>query len=337
MGSADVCVTGQLGSVRDAVLFRHMFFRMPQLRMILQLLKRWLRARAVPTSSEGSYPQVFWMRLAARTFQQLSESGEVPGGQRSATPTPVSAPSSAQAFDLLRDFCSRWSQARPAWGELLNLIGEEPCVPVKRLNTGVHGATALLCMFELRNLATLPCSDTVTPVPPHQHLCPAKAGFWAAFLVPTPGADNGVANGPQSELVVAWVSECIGPRENVRRCNCTACSKLRGQPVVSGSKLPPVHEYLSRRDADWVFLGHTLPEGHANGKGVPRHFALAPPHFVCLLDRDPAISKLVVPRLRMFLAEPQVAKSLPPAYPLNRYSRRVLLRFASKAVHPQKK
>jgi len=313
-----------------------MFFRMPQLRTILQLLKCWLRARAVPTSSEGSYPQVFWMRLAARTFQQLNKSGEVPSGQRTAVPAPGSASSLVQAREQLKDFCSRWSQARPAWGELLNLIGEEPCLPVKRLTAGVHGATALLCMFELRNLATLPCSDAVTHVPPHQHLCPAKAGFWAAFLVPTPGADSNVAHsvaqGPQSELVVAWVSECIGPCENVRRCNCSACSKIRVQAGASGSELPPVHEYLSRRDGDWVFLGTTLAEGQANGKGVPRHFALAPPHFVCLLDRDPAVSKMVVPQLRAFLAEPQVAKSLPPAYPLNRYSRRVMLRFASKTA-----
>jgi len=77
--SADLCVASQLGSVRDAVLFRYMSALNPRLPMVLRLLKRWLRRRAMPTSSEGGYPQVFWMRLAARTYQQLA--GSASGGK----------------------------------------------------------------------------------------------------------------------------------------------------------------------------------------------------------------------------------------------------------------
>jgi len=344
--SADVCTAGQLGSVRDAILFRHMFMLMPTLCGVLQLLKAWLRIRAVPTSSEGGYPQIFWMRLAARTCQQAGgacapaavdvagaadATGSVPALSGLASP----AYSEDASAEQLRRFCSRWSRALPGWGELLNLLGEEPSSVSKRLASGVYGATVLVCMRELRNLASAEKAEDLPPVVPHQYLCPAKADFWAAFLVPLPGsaAAEGLLGGTASagtELVAARVTACSGPHESVRRCCCAACS------VGAGAERHPV-EYLSRRDGEWAFTAEVVEEvneleqdGQAPDLQAcpPRKLGLAPPHFICRLDGDPASSATAREALRGFrelLAEAPVTVSLPPPYLLHRYSRRLLL------------
>jgi len=406
--SVDVCVD-QLGSVRDAILFHHLFALTPELRTVLQLLKKWLRARAIPTSCEGGYPQVFWMRLAARTLQQLAGPTPNAAGASSATnstamPTSWEALSGTmvgmhslyanksdrekEAAHRLRAFCLRWSTGLPGWSELLNLAGEEPCSAVKHLGKGVHGATALLCMRELRNLASLQGAEAFNPVAPHQHLCPAQAGFWAAFLVPAPGADGG--GGPTMELIAVRVWRCIGPLEGVRRCSCSSCSEI-DRPA--NSHTASAHEYVSRRDTDWMFLASVVSEGSSaetqwvaknaasnappctalvptpgnpsmkgadseatpqgwpamsppavgssfsasSAPSLPRRqgllLGLAPPHFVCQLPGQPGAcsqATAMMKSLRSLLAEKAVASSLPQAYPLRRYSRRVLL-----ALRPQ--
>jgi hypothetical protein len=327
----------------------------------------------VPTSSEGGYPQVFWMRLAARTFQQTGaqshsgsvgasdpaaeEEGEDAAARAAADMNAAAAPAVAPVADTsdsvlvrkqLRGFCQRWSQSLPAFGDLLNLVGEDPNPAVKRLAAGIFGATALLCMAQFRALAAQPPADEESPpLPPHQHMCPTQAGFWAAFLIPGPGADmnisGGATLGTPVELIAAQVEYCNGPSESIRRCSCTVCC---------GDE--KAHEYVSRRDTDWFFLA-TVPAGpssaapteeracgqpevNLNGEGqcgVPsaaeagsRTLAFSPLHFVCLLDGDPCASPSAagaLQQLHSLLAERQVAASLPPAYPLHRYTRRTLL------------
>ncbi|CAE7362768.1 CHLP [Symbiodinium sp. CCMP2592] len=112
----DMCTVGNLSSVRDAILFRHYFELLPRLPEVLQLLKRWLRLRALPTSSEGGYPQIFWMRLAARTFQTVGGPGEASAEQARDDVDP-------EVRQLLRGFCAQWSQSLPSWGSLMNLVG----------------------------------------------------------------------------------------------------------------------------------------------------------------------------------------------------------------------
>jgi len=497
----DVCAFGQLGSVRDAILFRHAVATDPSLQTVLQLLKRWLRTRAVPSCREGGYPQVFWMRLAARTYQATSASDSWPKmteaerrPEGSEEPSDSQVPASRAANEdgesearwRLRSLCARWSTALPTWGEPLSLTGEDPCVSVKRLATGVFGATALLCMHELRSLAASPRVEDLPPVSPRMHLCPSEAGFWAVFLLPGPGADG--SRGSSAELVPAWVGHCAGDTESVRQSSfvpsgpgCNAMLHPPGRPDASDSRLACVYKYVSRRDTDWVFwateaieaatstesaeaskAGREVAEVDAGGGCTPsetpgggvaaapvaeperdevtlkteegaevameeseqqlqpesparaseparegsllrprpahvapsldessnkawpdaalpaalrkakvkarlesmqveeaseeqevadqrprlqavpvvaghtgRQLALNPPHFVCLLEGNPALSEeaqATLLRLRELFAEPQVAASLPPAYPLHRYSRRLLLKCRPKVL-----
>ncbi|CAE7304666.1 unnamed protein product [Symbiodinium natans] len=76
------------------------------------------------------------------------------------------------------------SQSLPSWGFLMNLVGEEPSPFLKRLPAGVYGATALLFLRELTILSSTSHPEDLGRLPTQQHLCPAKAGFWAAFLIP---------------------------------------------------------------------------------------------------------------------------------------------------------
>lgn len=381
----DICAFGQLGSVRDAILFRHALAVNPELCMVLQLLKRWLRARAVPSCREGGFPQVFWMRLAARCYQQITSSGSTKGSGMSsdpctadamlqdqastatprsteeeatqgstATPRSIEDERESEARQHLRSLCARWSLALPAWGEPLNLQGEDPCGAAKRLATGVFGATALLCMHELRNLANAQRVEDLPPVEPHSHLVPAQAGFWAAFLIPQQDSDR--QRGP-AELIAAWVGHSSGEADSVRHSAFVkeglGCNSMLQPPgcaaAYADARLACEHRYVSRRDTEWVMVATAANEAseapldtddsaaEENTSGPPagaqRHLALAPPHFICLLEGDPARSRQANAKLlslRSHYAEPQVAASLPPAYSLHRYSSKLLLRFRQK-------
>jgi len=337
--SVDMCTVGNMGSVRDALLFRHMFLLMPQLQIVLQLLKRWLRLRAIPTSSEGGYPQVFWMRLAARTFQMSSSS------TRSLPPSPQDADASesrgddADAREQLRGFCAQWSQSLPTWGAMLNLVGEEPCPYLKRLPAGVYGAGALICLRELDILGRTTCPEELPRADPRQHLCPANAGFWAAFLIP--GGDVGFSSASSSSsspsgsprssapasLVAGWVRECVGQREQMR-CGYYVDAGRDGCPEGS---VAHCHEFISRRDSDWVMLVDVVSKDESSCldcSTARKNMALYPQHFVCILDGNPSTSvsaEKTIGRLQELLSSPVIAANLPAPYPLHRYSRRVLL------------
>ncbi|CAJ1354459.1 unnamed protein product [Effrenium voratum] len=256
--NVDICPIGNLSSVRDVLLFRHMFVLMPRLPSVLQLLKRWLRLRNMPTSSEGGYPQIFWMRLAARTFQTVG--CEVPEGEE--------GDEDLQVRQQLRGFCAQWSQSLPTWGDLMNLIGEEPSPYLKRLPAGVYGATALHCLQELTVLSSTLHPEELQPVPPQHQLCPAKARFWAAFLIPGDFGDaavlsactrrfaedaSGDSAASQARLVAGWVKACVGPKEAIR---CGYTSKEPGPGSALSTSGPEMcrHEFISRRDAEWAML-----------------------------------------------------------------------------------
>jgi len=346
----DICAFGQLGSVRDAILFRHALAVNPDLCTVLQLLKRWLRARAMPSCREGGFPQIFWMRLAARNYQQIRNAGSntTDIAQDEASMTASTSEEEAredEARQHLRRLCVRWSIALPAWGEPLNLQGEDPCGAAKRLATGVFGATALLCIRELRSLAAAPRIEDLSSVAPQKHLVPVRAGFWAAFLLPRPEADG--AKGLPAEVVAAWIGHSWGEAESVRHSafikeglGCNAMLQPPGCPAaLADARLACEHRYVSRRDTEWVLWAETANEAAiasdaeenpvSSSAAVHRHLALAPPHFVCLLEGDPAHSqeaKEELLQLQAIVAEPPVAASLPPAYPLHRYSRKLLLR-----------
>lgn len=371
----DICAYSQLGSVRDAILFRHALAVTPELCTVLQTMKRWLRHRAVPSCREGGFPQVFWMRLAARCYQQTLSSGppkvQLPSadGCIAEKEAPASTEDDDKATEAteedekenevrqhLRGLCARWSLALPAWGEPLNLHGEDPCGAAKRLATGVYGATALLCMRELRSLAAAPRVEDLPPVSPHSHLVPAQAGYWAAFLLPkTDDAEVPKALLTQrpetSKVVAAWVGHAAGDPESVRHSvfvkdglGCNSMLEPAGCPAARADpRLALEHRYVSRRDTDWVLWATVANEASVdNENSVPsmapsaaagRHLALAPPHFICMLEGDPASSpeaQATLQRLHELHAELPVATSLPPAYPLHRYSKRLLLR-----MHPK--
>eukprot|EP00747_Dinoflagellata_sp_TGD_P054362 gnl/TRDRNA2_/TRDRNA2_148967_c0_seq1.p1 gnl/TRDRNA2_/TRDRNA2_148967_c0~~gnl/TRDRNA2_/TRDRNA2_148967_c0_seq1.p1 ORF type:complete len:898 (-),score=137.31 gnl/TRDRNA2_/TRDRNA2_148967_c0_seq1:80-2671(-) len=379
----DVCAAGTLGSVRDAVMFRYALFNNSQLRVVLQLMKRWLRLRAVPTCREGGYPQVFWMRLTARCMQQLFLRNGVtrsngPGVASRAAPAAAGQATraleafkaavdaddrvkpedteGAEARRQLQAFCGQWSVALPAWGEPLNLADEEPCSVVKRLAVGVHGATALLCLGELRVLAGPRNPEELPRLDAHLHLCPCTAGFWGVFLVPGPGDEaEGTATSP--ELVVAYVAVCAGSRESVRHCG------QRPPPGMADPRVWHARPYVSRRDTEWAFwasattveaskppdaTAHALQTAAAVASAADgdrcaetsepppetRELVLSPPHFVCQLDGSPSFSskaREVVARLRAITADPRVRHSLPAVYPLHRYGRRLLLGFRGEA------
>mmetsp|Transcript_75954 Transcript_75954/g.217519 ORF Transcript_75954/g.217519 Transcript_75954/m.217519 type:complete len:827 (-) Transcript_75954:88-2568(-) len=381
--SADVCCAGQLGSIRDAVLFRHMIAQAPELATGLRLLKRWLRARAIPTSCEGGYPQVFWMRLAARTFQQARSArasgntscgGDVAGSIQVAHEAIQASAHGASEEEAqwgrslggcdtgraeseelicrrLRSFCKSWSVSLPAWGDVLNLTGEDPVPALKRLAMGVYGATTLLCLMELRYMAK-EGEPEMQPLSTHQHMCPAAPGFWAAFLIPTRSEAEGAARpaGNDAEVVAAYVWKCSGPLESVRQCVCNLCCEPRASSVApAGAEVAKLGEdggqaFLSRRETDWLLWARisrraasarALGHGGDAGRGVSgadgrweQPMGLSPPHFVTLLPGDPAsslVAATALRRLQDLLAEPEIAASLPAPYPLYRFSRRAMM------------
>eukprot|EP00439_Symbiodinium_sp_Y106_P060000 s184_g8.t2 len=244
----DMCTVGNLSSVRDAILFRHYFELLPRLPEVLQLLKRWLRLRALPTSSEGGYPQIFWMRLAARTFQTVRQ--------------------------LLRGFCAQWSQSLPSWGSLMNLVGEEPSPFLKRLPAGVYGATALLFLRELTILSKTPTPEDLPRLPPQQHLCPAKAGFWAAFLIPAlsdeaaedPPGHSPVSGGspPSSPLPKAKAKAKEEKKDEKKEALAAQAVKER----LASTRLGPVLEILKAIEQPDVQKHGTfiLPDWHTTYK-----------------------------------------------------------------------
>jgi len=407
--SVDICCAGQLSSVRDALLFRHMIARTPLLGTTLQLFKRWLRQRAIPSSSEGCFPQIFWMRLAARTLQQAAaavtaatEAGSASAdGSASQRPTFAdwsAAPGSHQeaqaalrmasaprasgrrsdrgiwacasgsmeeltgAAHQLGGFCAWWSVMLPGWGDPLNLAGEDLTPQLKRLGAGVYGATALLCLHELREMASAQvfreagCVEKETPVPPHRHLCPAEAGFWGVFLVPSTDSDADADPGvsaPPCMLLVAFVYSIIGPTDGVRQCVCPSCCHAASRPAGGCSKMLDLNEicsgvgrcpaktarktpqeYLSRRDSDWMFwVSHVrsaLKDRECGDRSVPqgRPFVVSPTHLVTTLPADPVVDAHAaseLSRLCSLVSPLDVAQALPPAYPRLRYSRRLLL------------
>jgi hypothetical protein len=305
------------------------------------------------------------MRLAARCYQQVARTSfakkERVASAEGTPPQRQDALESVEASELasrpsehhqreaqqhLRGLCARWSLALPAWGEPLNLQGEDPCGAAKRLATGVFGATALLCMRELRSMAAEPHMEDLPPVSPHNHLVPAEAGFWAIFLTPRPDADG--ARGAQ--LVAAYVDQCIGDAESIRHSafvkdgpGCNAMLQPAGDRsrVAADVCLDCEHRYVSRRDTDWVMLARLAreadvpeadTESESSSSTTPafQRLALFPPHFVCLLQDDPSHSQeahATLLRLRALFAEAPVAASLPPAYPMHRYSRKLMLKL----------
>jgi len=374
--SADVCCAGQLSSVRDALLFRHMIARAPRLRPTLQLFKRWLQVRSVPTSSSGCFPQVYWMRLAARTFQLaetqgvrsqsgpaieggLGERRAMPGSQVEAFKALRSPPAAFPAratkgapacetteesagaenpkvnsgdnFNMVREqlasFCGCWSLALPGWGDPLNLLGEDVMPQLRRLGAGVYGATALLCLREMREMwtqssaATRGRQQSLDPVPPHQYLCPAEAGFWGAFLVPDMNGGGDCEEAAENcrgahRLVAAFVWHAEGPEDAVRLCVCPSCcptsngsmtaaSMSHGQGIalpeatspnacVSGVAGRAPQEYVSRRDSEWTFWAWPLQTpGFLEPVDVPERRPLP----VGLLDRSPPVLTLSPPHL----------------------------------------
>eukprot|EP00441_Pelagodinium_beii_P036160 CAMPEP_0197635512 /NCGR_PEP_ID=MMETSP1338-20131121/11306_1 /TAXON_ID=43686 ORGANISM="Pelagodinium beii, Strain RCC1491" /NCGR_SAMPLE_ID=MMETSP1338 /ASSEMBLY_ACC=CAM_ASM_000754 /LENGTH=702 /DNA_ID=CAMNT_0043207579 /DNA_START=20 /DNA_END=2128 /DNA_ORIENTATION=- len=354
--SIDICTVGQLSSIRDALLFRHMFVLMPQLPEVLQLLKRWLRLRAVPTSCEGGYPQIFWMRLAARTFQTVSTGHSKKAeavAEGSDTGGAGIASQDNEVREQLRSFCSQWSRSLPVWGECLNLVGEEASPHLKRLASGVYGATALLCLRELRSLAETASPEELPRVEPRNHLCPAKAGFWAAFYVPGEKGDlegqsrtsspQGSPRSAPGNLVAGWVSSCSGQPENVRLGFYARAQDSSGCVSKSGCAEGIAMErceFISRKDCDCVMVVEVASkESDPAEASRPRRMALFPQHFVCLLDGDPSkcpSAEQSLRELQDLLASPSVANGLPPPYPLKRYSRRVLLNALQERREAQK-
>ncbi|CAK0823072.1 unnamed protein product, partial [Prorocentrum cordatum] len=211
-------------------------------------------------------------------------------GEREAADAPdgdTSVDDDENLIRRLQGFCHRWSCSLPAWGELVNLIGEEPSQALKRLPAGIYGATTLLCMAQLRDMAAKGQPGADEPLlPPHGHLLPTKGAFWAAWLLP-PAEEHGAS--AEVELLAALAPACRGPAEGVRRCACAAC----GAAGPAGA-----YEFVSRRDCEWVFRATVLPEEQepradaatpavgAEGDG-PRHILVAPPHFVCQLPGEP--------------------------------------------------
>ena len=65
----DVTVN-QLSSVRDLLLFRYALRTAPkELPATLRLLKMWLKARKMPGTKQGGFPNVVWLRMAVRFYQ----------------------------------------------------------------------------------------------------------------------------------------------------------------------------------------------------------------------------------------------------------------------------
>lgn len=396
--SADICCAGQLSSVRDALLFRHMIARMPRLGPTLQVFKRWLRARAMPSSSEGCFPQIFWMRLAARTFQQAAANATAsgatarggappatfadwraaPGSQHEAQAALLAPPLGAapgravwvparplkvggDCFDevglvlaeareravvreQLGGFCAWWSVMLPGWGDPLNLSGEDPVPQLKRLGAGVHGATALLALHELREMAAVQAMREVSGMPeemptvqPHRHLCPIEAGFWGAFLVPGPSAEGESGAGQPSQLIHAYVYRVAGPADEVRQCVCPRCCWSGGAGHEVSCEPPMAkrpQEYVSRRDGEWLFWAISPRSAQKEEGGEARHclvwkrYVFSPTHLVTTLSGNPLTDPGVASeflKLCSLISPPAVSKALPPAYPTLRYSRRVLL------------
>lgn len=312
----DICAAGhqnQLGSIRDAVLFRHAMLVKPHLRPVLQLLKRWLHRCAMPTSRQGGYPQVFWMRLAAQAYQLSTTPGTIEFAHMAASLSDDSSniASEIKTWRTLQTICLQWSHGLPTTADSLRLDGEEAAVP-NGLGTCVSDATTLLCICKLRSFAAGTVFDLSTPCAMHDHLCPAESGFWAAFLISSNDEAQARDGLPKQKVIAAYIQQASGPKAAVRYCACHSCSwnVLQGGAVA----------YVSRRDRSWQFVMSEQVSLQKSGKveQVPSfetasfssQLVLGAFDFVCMLDGDPrescAAGQAVV-NLQSLLAELSVS------------------------------
>lgn len=317
----DVCVN-QLSSIRDTIIFRHLLVGDPEMKKVLMLLKRFLRTRAIPSGREGGYPSLFWMRLAAQTYQDEAKRGK----------------SKALNRDIqkgrLRIFFERAASRLPAFGEPIHLAGEvATCQAVRRLGAGVFAPTSLLCAAEMWQAAIAPWVLVFTPAPLHRNLCPAEPGFWGVFLCPP--IMYTMQGCPR--LVLLRVDSCFGAKACLRSCRCSACV---GSASLSGAA-PVLH--VSRRESDWIYIGGELAVDFNEGTGIvdvheaDARLAVGPQHFVCSLG--PIQGSIPEPEalawfqhLQVVCNEPTLQPTLAPTMPLMRYGRGLLL-----SMRPQMK
>ena len=60
----------QMSSVRDVLLFRYALRSAgPELAATLRLLKMWIKARRMPGTKQGGFPNLVWLRMAVRFYQ----------------------------------------------------------------------------------------------------------------------------------------------------------------------------------------------------------------------------------------------------------------------------
>jgi len=309
----DICAAGhmnQLGSIRDAVVFRHAMLVKPHLRQVLQLLKRWLHRCAMPTSRQGGYPQVFWMRLAARAYQLSTTPGTVGFAQMTASLSEHSSNMGLEAKTrrTLETMCWKWSHGLPTAADSLRLDGEEGTV-TKGLGASISDATTLLCISKLRSLAAGNGFDLSTPpCATHDHLCPAEPGFWGVFLI---SCNDGVQARdvlPKREVIAAYIQQAFGPKAAVRYCACHSCSwNVRQEGAAA---------YVSRRDRSWQFVVSEQTSLQKSGNAeqatsreefsLSSQLVLGASDFLCTLDGDPRESRAahqLVVNLQSLLAE----------------------------------
>lgn len=228
-GGLSVDITmNQMSSIRDIVLFRYALRTAgPELSATLRLLKMWIKARRIPGNKQGGFPNVVWLRMAVRFYQEAK--GTV----------------KRVARDWLRRFMAWAWQGLPTGGSPLTLHGEQEYYS-GRLAAGVPSATLLLFVTEMvmfLEKAPAPSSfgEDFDELPAHSHLCVAGLwqNSWALFFI------GGNSESSKAEVVLCRVLGVMGGREaELRPCDCEECM-AKGTEAV---------QFISRRSPDWLIL-----------------------------------------------------------------------------------
>lgn len=226
--SIDV-VVNQMGSVRDTLLFRYALRSSgPELAATLRLLKLWLKQRQIPSTKQGGFPALVWVRMAVRFYQEQSSQS----GRR-------------VAKDWLRRFLIWTGQGLPTGGAPLTIHGEQAESGSDRLAAGLSAATLLMLMCEVYSILEIPptsCDVASSDFPAtaaHLHLC--RIGRWddalALFYMQVGGS--------RPEVVLCRVQVVFGgPQTDIRYCTCKICTALGACPT----------EFVSRRSQDWLIF-----------------------------------------------------------------------------------
>jgi len=168
------------------------------------------------------------------------------------------------------------------------------------------------------------------------------------------------AEGPTEAIRYCVCAACCpstGPPRGATSAHVDAGAATRPAGSSGHGRDSGAEAYVSRRDPDWLFWATCVEAVLANDKPISlgtaaaapaaglavelapttsglslqqNSLVLAPPHFVARLPGDPrqgGAAEADFGRLRARLKAPGVAPALPPAFPLHRYRRSVLLSY----------